>query len=139
MKNGTISETGTHKELMSKDGEYAKLYNIQAESFLSEASNNVDELEVAKLQAEVSRHLQYYMNLSLMQHFWVTSEYRRSLTQLEQGDNNTFYQDHQIAQAYISLIYGVLIISNASYQYLSWYIVIHVLSATSRLLSSHYR
>lgn len=78
MKNGTISETGTHKELMSKDGEYAKLYNIQAESFLSEASNNVDELEVAKLQAEVSRHLQYYMNLSLMQRFWVTSEYRRS-------------------------------------------------------------
>ena len=68
MKNGTVSETGTHKELMSKDGEYAKLYNIQAESFLSEASNNVDELEVEELQAEVS-YLEYYINIPLIQLF----------------------------------------------------------------------
>jgi hypothetical protein len=66
MKNGAVSETGTHRELMSKDGEYAKLYNIQAESFLSEASNNVDGLEVEELQAEVS-HLEYYMIVQLIQ------------------------------------------------------------------------
>jgi hypothetical protein len=66
MKNGAVSETGTHRELMSKDAEYAKLYNIQAESFLSEASNNADGLEVEELQAEVS-HLECYMNVQLIQ------------------------------------------------------------------------
>ncbi|KAF9035444.1 P-loop containing nucleoside triphosphate hydrolase protein [Panaeolus papilionaceus] len=33
MKDGTIAEIGTHEELMKKDGEYAKLYNIQANAF----------------------------------------------------------------------------------------------------------
>jgi hypothetical protein len=37
MKDGTVAETGTHAELMLKDGDYAKLYNIQASAFLSEA------------------------------------------------------------------------------------------------------
>ncbi|KAK0191809.1 P-loop containing nucleoside triphosphate hydrolase protein [Armillaria mellea] len=33
MKDGTIAETGTHEELMTMEGEYAKLYNIQASAF----------------------------------------------------------------------------------------------------------
>jgi ABC-type multidrug transport system fused ATPase/permease subunit len=33
MKEGKIAEEGTHDELMKKDGEYAKLYNIQANAF----------------------------------------------------------------------------------------------------------
>ena len=33
-----MAETGTHKELMLKNGDYAKLYNIQASAFLPEAS-----------------------------------------------------------------------------------------------------
>jgi len=39
MKDGTVAESGTHEELMLKDGEYAKLYNIQASAFLPEASS----------------------------------------------------------------------------------------------------
>ncbi|KIM76348.1 hypothetical protein PILCRDRAFT_826332 [Piloderma croceum F 1598] len=38
MKDGSVAETGTHEELMFKDGDYAKLYNIQASAFLPEAS-----------------------------------------------------------------------------------------------------
>jgi hypothetical protein len=38
MKNGTVAETGRHEELMLKNGDYAKLYNIQASAFLPEAS-----------------------------------------------------------------------------------------------------
>ena len=33
MKDGRIEETGTHDQLMKKEGEYAKLYNIQANAF----------------------------------------------------------------------------------------------------------
>ncbi|KAK0440861.1 P-loop containing nucleoside triphosphate hydrolase protein [Desarmillaria tabescens] len=33
MKDGTIAEAGTHEELIHRDGEYAKLYNIQASAF----------------------------------------------------------------------------------------------------------
>ncbi|KAJ2917515.1 hypothetical protein MD484_g2899, partial [Candolleomyces efflorescens] len=33
MKDGRIEETGTHNQLMKKEGEYAKLYNIQANAF----------------------------------------------------------------------------------------------------------
>ncbi|KAK0430089.1 P-loop containing nucleoside triphosphate hydrolase protein [Armillaria borealis] len=36
MKDGTIVEAGTHEELMVKEGEYAKLYNIQASAFLDD-------------------------------------------------------------------------------------------------------
>ena len=35
VKEGAIVETGTHADLMSRDGEYAHLYNIQAEAFES--------------------------------------------------------------------------------------------------------
>ncbi|KAK0209673.1 P-loop containing nucleoside triphosphate hydrolase protein [Armillaria fumosa] len=34
MKDGTIAEAGTHAELIERDGEYAKLYNIQASAFV---------------------------------------------------------------------------------------------------------
>ncbi|KAF8163822.1 P-loop containing nucleoside triphosphate hydrolase protein [Crassisporium funariophilum] len=33
MKDGSIAELGTHQELMQKNGEYAKLYDIQASAF----------------------------------------------------------------------------------------------------------
>ncbi|KAJ7486818.1 P-loop containing nucleoside triphosphate hydrolase protein [Mycena latifolia] len=33
MKEGQVAESGTHKELMALDGEYAKLYNVQAQAF----------------------------------------------------------------------------------------------------------
>ncbi|KAG7439707.1 P-loop containing nucleoside triphosphate hydrolase protein [Guyanagaster necrorhizus] len=38
MKDGTIAEAGTHVELISRDGEYAKLYNIQASAFFKSGS-----------------------------------------------------------------------------------------------------
>ncbi|KAK0231571.1 P-loop containing nucleoside triphosphate hydrolase protein [Armillaria fumosa] len=34
MKDGSVSEAGTHGELLAKNGEYAKLYNIQASAFV---------------------------------------------------------------------------------------------------------
>ncbi|PBK82609.1 P-loop containing nucleoside triphosphate hydrolase protein [Armillaria gallica] len=34
MKDGTIIETGTHGELMAREGEYSKLYSIQASAFI---------------------------------------------------------------------------------------------------------
>ncbi|KAK0464132.1 P-loop containing nucleoside triphosphate hydrolase protein [Armillaria novae-zelandiae] len=39
MKDGTIVETGTHEELMARQGEYAKLYNIQASAFIDHDSS----------------------------------------------------------------------------------------------------
>jgi ABC-type multidrug transport system fused ATPase/permease subunit len=33
MKEGTIVETGTHQELLDRQGEYAHLYNVQAQAF----------------------------------------------------------------------------------------------------------
>ncbi|KAF9020484.1 P-loop containing nucleoside triphosphate hydrolase protein [Hymenopellis radicata] len=33
LKDGTLAESGTHSELLALDGEYAKLYNIQAGAF----------------------------------------------------------------------------------------------------------
>ncbi|KAJ7615767.1 P-loop containing nucleoside triphosphate hydrolase protein [Mycena polygramma] len=33
MKEGKVSELGTHKDLMAADGEYASLYNVQAQAF----------------------------------------------------------------------------------------------------------
>ncbi len=39
MKDGTIAEAGTHAELMAKEGEYAKLYNIQASAFIDNDSS----------------------------------------------------------------------------------------------------
>ncbi|KAF8652807.1 hypothetical protein AX16_004158 [Volvariella volvacea WC 439] len=40
MKEGSIAETGTHKELIVKGGEYAKLYNIQAHAFDNSTSTD---------------------------------------------------------------------------------------------------
>ncbi|GJE87099.1 lipid A export ATP-binding/permease protein MsbA [Phanerochaete sordida] len=36
MKDGELVETGTHTELMARDGEYSKLYGIQARAFAGE-------------------------------------------------------------------------------------------------------
>ena len=33
MKEGELVESGTHRELIAKEGEYHKLYNIQASAF----------------------------------------------------------------------------------------------------------
>ncbi|KAJ6540799.1 P-loop containing nucleoside triphosphate hydrolase protein [Mycena vulgaris] len=33
MKDGQVAESGTHKDLMARDGEYASLYNVQAQAF----------------------------------------------------------------------------------------------------------
>ena len=38
MKDGEIAEIGKHSELIAKNGEYAKLYNIQANAFLADVS-----------------------------------------------------------------------------------------------------
>lgn len=34
MKDGGVAEVGTHEELLTKKGEYYKLYTIQASAFL---------------------------------------------------------------------------------------------------------
>ena len=52
MKNGTVAETGTHEELMLKNSEYAKLYNIQASAFLPEASKEKMEVGIEKPEVE---------------------------------------------------------------------------------------
>ena len=36
MKEGKVAELGTHQELMALDGEYASLYNVQAQAFTPE-------------------------------------------------------------------------------------------------------
>jgi ABC-type multidrug transport system fused ATPase/permease subunit len=33
MKEGQVAEMGTHKDLISREGEYASLYNVQAQAF----------------------------------------------------------------------------------------------------------
>jgi len=33
MKGGSVIETGTHQELLNHQGEYAHLYNVQAQAF----------------------------------------------------------------------------------------------------------
>ncbi len=35
LKNGRIQERGSHSELMSRNGEYASLYRLQAENYLT--------------------------------------------------------------------------------------------------------
>lgn len=42
MKDGEIVEQGTHGILMQKDGEYAKLYNVQAAAFLPGNTTTLD-------------------------------------------------------------------------------------------------
>jgi len=36
MKDGTVAESGTHDELIEQNGEYARLYKIQAQAFVTE-------------------------------------------------------------------------------------------------------
>ncbi|KAJ7352019.1 P-loop containing nucleoside triphosphate hydrolase protein [Mycena albidolilacea] len=38
MKDGQAIETGTHKELMARGGEYSELYNVQAQAFAVDAT-----------------------------------------------------------------------------------------------------
>ena len=38
MKDGVIAESGTHADLMDLGGEYAKLYDIQANAFRGDES-----------------------------------------------------------------------------------------------------
>ena len=33
MENGSIAESGTHEELMAKNGKYAYMFNLQAEKY----------------------------------------------------------------------------------------------------------
>jgi ATP-binding cassette subfamily B protein len=34
-ENGTVIEQGTHKELMTADGEYCKMFTMQAQNYLA--------------------------------------------------------------------------------------------------------
>ena len=47
MKNGTIVESGSHEDLLSAEGEYASLYNVQAKAFapLSEGTDTEPEAD----------------------------------------------------------------------------------------------
>ncbi|KAH7920697.1 P-loop containing nucleoside triphosphate hydrolase protein [Leucogyrophana mollusca] len=40
MKDGTVVETGTHSDLIGRNGEYAHLYNVQAKAFAAESIVN---------------------------------------------------------------------------------------------------
>ena len=40
MKDGSIVESGKHNDLLAADGEYAKLYNIQASAFKEASITN---------------------------------------------------------------------------------------------------
>ena len=35
LKDGQLTEKGTHEELLATDGEYKRLYDIQAKAFVS--------------------------------------------------------------------------------------------------------
>ena len=40
MQKGELVEQGKHSDLLAKDGEYAKLYKLQAEAFTPDVRNN---------------------------------------------------------------------------------------------------
>jgi len=44
MKDGSIVETGSHEDLIALNGEYAKLYNIQAGAFSEEKKDKEPEI-----------------------------------------------------------------------------------------------
>jgi hypothetical protein len=41
MQNGEITESGSHKDLLALNGEYATLYNIQAQAFTTDPTTEV--------------------------------------------------------------------------------------------------
>ncbi|KAJ6590384.1 P-loop containing nucleoside triphosphate hydrolase protein [Mycena sp. CBHHK59/15] len=43
MKESKVAESGTHTELIALDGEYASLYNVQAQAFAEEVASEQDE------------------------------------------------------------------------------------------------
>ncbi|KAG6910336.1 hypothetical protein DXG01_011404 [Tephrocybe rancida] len=43
MKDGNVVESGSHKDLLARNGEYATLYNIQAQAFTSESTDTIAE------------------------------------------------------------------------------------------------
>jgi hypothetical protein len=54
MKAGRIEELGTHTELIKKDGEYAKLFNIQAQAFASDSASAPQDTGEKKTSADSS-------------------------------------------------------------------------------------
>jgi len=47
MKDGMIKEVGRHEELMKiEDGEYARLYNIQASAFIDNLTGTNNEKQI---------------------------------------------------------------------------------------------
>ena len=40
MKDGQLIENGNHEDLMAKDGEYKRLYDIQAQAFVPTGTND---------------------------------------------------------------------------------------------------
>jgi hypothetical protein len=46
MKDGAVAESGTHNELIKLNGEYSKLYNIQANAFRGENVSDVSPISV---------------------------------------------------------------------------------------------
>jgi hypothetical protein len=65
MKDGTVAESGTHSELMLKNGEYAKLYNIQASAFVTASSTSEAQSDL-KLEAEEVSNMNSYRSKLLM-------------------------------------------------------------------------
>jgi ATP-binding cassette subfamily B protein len=41
-QNGAIVESGTHEELLLKDGEYKKMYNVQAQYYKEEIGEELE-------------------------------------------------------------------------------------------------
>ena len=40
LQNGSVEETGSHRELMEKNGYYAELYTMQAQYYIEAAEEN---------------------------------------------------------------------------------------------------
>jgi hypothetical protein len=94
MKEGAVAETGTHEELMSKGGEYAGLYKIQADAFLLQKPVSVEMSEGDQLEVAAVSHSQNHLTRKLCTNltiFWVIVRIDR----LNCG-SDTPYRYHQI-------------------------------------------